>query len=218
MSLSSLLGSAFLNPWQHTSIRNLWEYAEPPPPPPRNAYICDQLPYLLRALCSLCKIVNVFAHLKACSRRSDSKGWREMKNREKNAKAEEEVERRVRRSFALPRLAFSPAHFSLSHPSYLHAGLGHVCRRQVSSTWASNYRHFLLPRYLFLSHLLSLGFVSWACSRRSDSARRKEIKNGEKKKKRMRRRGRKENGLFFHPPLPPRCLGCFLMLRLSIVG
>ena len=105
-----------------------------PPPPPRNAYICDQLPYLLRALCSLRKIVNVFAHLKACSRRSDSKGWREMKNREKNAKAEEEVERRVRRSFALPRLAFSPAHFSLSHPCYLNAGLGHVCRRQVSST------------------------------------------------------------------------------------
>ena len=160
MSLSSLLGSAFLNPWQHTSIRNLWEYTEPPPPPTRNAYICDHLPYLLRALCSLCKIVNVFAHLKACSRRSDGKGWREMKNREKNAKAEEEVERRVRRSFALPRLAFSPAHFSLSHPYYLHAGLGHVCRRQVSSTWASNYRHFLLPRYLFLSHLLSLGFVS----------------------------------------------------------
>ena len=62
-------------------------------------------PYLLQALGSLCKIVTLFAHLKACSRRSDSKGWREMKNREKNAKAEEEVERRVRRSFALPRLA-----------------------------------------------------------------------------------------------------------------
>ena len=59
---------------------------------------------------------------------------------------------------------------------------------------------------VILPHLLSLSIVSWACSRRSDSAGRKEIKNGEKKKKRMRRRGRKQNGLFFHPPLPPRCL------------
>ena len=58
---------------------------------------------------------------------------------------------------------------------------------------------------VILPHLLSLSIVSWACSRRSDSVGRKEIKNGEKKK-RMRRRGRKENGLSFHPPLPPRCL------------
>ena len=41
---------------------------------------------------------------------------------------------------------------------------------------------------VILPHLLSLSIVSWACSRRSDSAGRKEIKNGEEKS------GREEEG------------------------
>ena len=77
---------------------------------------------------------------------------------------------------------------------------------------------------VILPHLLSLSIVSWACSRRSDSAGRKEIKNGEEKKEDEKKREKRKWAVLSPSPAPSlsfccslSSLGCFLMLWCGIV-